>query len=39
RADHVGKNLPTSHAERVTVRLVDHDGVDDAVTISGGEPR
>lgn len=39
RADHVGKNLPTSHTERVTVRLADHDGVDDTVTISGGEQR
>ena len=37
RADHVGKNLPTSHAERVTVRLSGHDDVADAVTISGGE--
>jgi pyrimidine operon attenuation protein/uracil phosphoribosyltransferase len=39
RADHVGKNLPTSSTERVSVRLTEHDGVDDAVTISGGEPR
>ena len=39
RADHVGKNLPTSQAERVTVRLTGHDGVDDAVSISGGEAR
>lgn len=39
RADHVGKNLPTSQAERVTVRLTGHDGVDDSVTISGGDPR
>ncbi|WP_430407098.1 bifunctional pyr operon transcriptional regulator/uracil phosphoribosyltransferase PyrR [Janibacter sp. G349] len=39
RADHVGKNLPTSQAERVTVRLAEHDGVDDAVTISGGGER
>lgn len=39
RADHVGKNLPTSQSERVTVRLLGHDGVDDAVTISGGDPR
>jgi pyrimidine operon attenuation protein/uracil phosphoribosyltransferase len=31
RADHVGKNLPTSRAERVTVRLRDVDGVDDVV--------
>ncbi|WP_068256316.1 bifunctional pyr operon transcriptional regulator/uracil phosphoribosyltransferase PyrR [Janibacter corallicola] len=37
RADHVGKNLPTSHAERVTVRLLDHDGVADSVTIAGGD--
>ncbi len=39
RADHVGKNLPTSQAERVTVRLTGHDGVADSVTISGGEQR
>ncbi|AXH95084.1 bifunctional pyr operon transcriptional regulator/uracil phosphoribosyltransferase PyrR [Ornithinimicrobium avium] len=26
RADYVGKNLPTSHSERVMVRLVEHDG-------------
>jgi pyrimidine operon attenuation protein/uracil phosphoribosyltransferase len=29
RADHVGKNLPTSLAERVTVSLVEVDGVDE----------
>lgn len=28
RADHVGKNLPTSRDERVSVRLVETDGVD-----------
>ena len=39
RADHVGKNLPTSSTERVQVRLTEHDGVDDEVRISGGEPR
>jgi pyrimidine operon attenuation protein/uracil phosphoribosyltransferase len=39
RADHVGKNLPTSSEERVSVRLSEHDGTDDQVTISGGEPR
>ena len=33
RADHVGKNLPTSLSETVTVRLTEIDGVDD-VTIS-----
>jgi pyrimidine operon attenuation protein / uracil phosphoribosyltransferase len=26
RADYVGKNLPTSHSERVMVRLAEHDG-------------
>ena len=36
RADHVGKNLPTSHGERVRVRLSGHDGQDDSVTIGGG---
>jgi pyrimidine operon attenuation protein/uracil phosphoribosyltransferase len=40
RADHVGKNLPTSHSERVMVRL---DGVDevpeDSVSIAFGETR
>ena len=39
RADYVGKNLPTSSTERVQVRLTEHDGVDDEVRISGGEPR
>ena len=28
RADFVGKNLPTSLAEKVAVRLEEHDGVD-----------
>ena len=36
RADHVGKNLPTSHSERVMVRLAGHDGQEDSVTIGGG---
>ncbi len=31
RADYVGKNLPTSHAERVAVRLAEVDGVDEVV--------
>ncbi len=31
RADYVGKNLPTSHAERVSVRLTEVDGVDEVV--------
>ncbi len=33
RADHVGKNLPTRSAERVSVRLAEVDGVDE-VTIT-----
>jgi pyrimidine operon attenuation protein/uracil phosphoribosyltransferase len=35
RADHVGKNLPTSASERVSVRLEETDGVNE-VTISRG---
>ncbi|HEY6795539.1 MAG TPA: bifunctional pyr operon transcriptional regulator/uracil phosphoribosyltransferase PyrR [Kineosporiaceae bacterium] len=35
RADHVGKNLPTSLRERVLVRLADVDGQDE-VRIEGG---
>jgi pyrimidine operon attenuation protein/uracil phosphoribosyltransferase len=37
RADFVGKNLPTSLAEKVKVTLVETDDVD-AVTIIGGAP-
>ena len=32
RADFVGKNLPTSHTEKVAVRLAEHDG-EDSVTL------
>ena len=39
RADHVGKNLPTSHAEKVQVRLAGHDGLEDVVRIAGGDAR
>jgi len=35
RADYVGKNLPTSLVERVSVRLTEHDA-EDAVAISQG---
>ena len=38
RADHVGKNLPTSRDERVHVRVAEVDGID-VVRISGGEGR
>ena len=31
RADYVGKNLPTSRGERVSVRLAESDGVDEVV--------
>lgn len=33
RADFIGKNLPSAHHERISVRLAEHDGVDE-VTIS-----
>jgi pyrimidine operon attenuation protein / uracil phosphoribosyltransferase len=38
RADHVGKNLPTSRDERVHVRVAEVDGLE-VVRISGGEAR
>lgn len=31
RADHVGKNIPTSEDEQVIVRLVETDGIDEVV--------
>ena len=37
RADHVGKNLPTSSTERVHVRLAEVDDEEDGVQISGGD--
>jgi pyrimidine operon attenuation protein / uracil phosphoribosyltransferase len=39
RADHVGKNLPTSHSEKVQVRLAGFDGIEDVVRIAGGDAR
>jgi pyrimidine operon attenuation protein / uracil phosphoribosyltransferase len=36
RADHVGKNLPTSSSERVRVHLTELDG-EDSVSIEGGD--
>ena len=36
RADHVGKNLPTSRTEASSVRLDELDGVDDEVTSRRG---
>jgi pyrimidine operon attenuation protein/uracil phosphoribosyltransferase len=36
RADFVGKNLPTSRNERVAVRLIEVDEVED-VLLEGGE--
>ena len=35
RADHVGKNLPTAAEEKVFVRLVETDGVDEVVIEDG----
>ena len=31
KADYVGKNLPTSHSESVSVRLTEIDGCDEVV--------
>ncbi|HYN29241.1 MAG TPA: bifunctional pyr operon transcriptional regulator/uracil phosphoribosyltransferase PyrR [Dermatophilaceae bacterium] len=36
RADHVGKNLPTAHGEKVRVRLAGVDEEPEAVTIANG---
>lgn len=36
RADYIGKNLPSAKHERISVRLAEHDGLDE-VTISSGE--
>lgn len=35
RADHVGKNLPTSLSERVSVQLTEYDGADQVVLSDG----
>ena len=35
RADHVGKNLPTARAERVSVRLAEQDGVEEVRIAEG----
>jgi len=37
RPDYVGKNLPTSRQERVNVRVVEIDGVDEVTISSGAE--
>ena len=39
RADYVGKNLPTARTERVTVRLLETDEVDEVVLVSGAGER
>jgi pyrimidine operon attenuation protein / uracil phosphoribosyltransferase len=36
RADHVGKNLPTSLTERVSVHLVEYDGADEVLLSEPG---
>jgi len=38
RADYVGKNLPTSAAEQVRVRLAEIDGIDDVIVLPGSSP-
>jgi pyrimidine operon attenuation protein/uracil phosphoribosyltransferase len=37
RADYIGKNLPSAKDERISVRLVEHDEIDE-VTIRDAEP-
>ena len=37
RADFVGKNIPTSRDERVKVRLVELDGIDEVAILRGGD--
>ncbi len=39
RPDYVGKNLPTSHAQRVFVRVEEVDGYDEVVIGPAAEPR
>ncbi|GAC68800.1 bifunctional pyr operon transcriptional regulator/uracil phosphoribosyltransferase PyrR [Gordonia soli] len=39
RADYVGKNIPTSREESVSVHLVEHDGIDEVVLSSGARQR
>jgi pyrimidine operon attenuation protein/uracil phosphoribosyltransferase len=34
RADHVGKNLPSALGERITVRLLETDGVEEVQVVS-----
>jgi pyrimidine operon attenuation protein/uracil phosphoribosyltransferase len=36
RPDYVGKNLPTSHSERVFVRLEESDGLDEVTIVPAG---
>jgi pyrimidine operon attenuation protein / uracil phosphoribosyltransferase len=38
RADYIGKNVPTSRAERVQVRLTETDGVDEIVIVRRSDP-
>ena len=37
RPDYVGKNIPTSLPERVSVRVVERDGADEVVVVRGQE--
>jgi pyrimidine operon attenuation protein/uracil phosphoribosyltransferase len=39
RPDYVGKNLPTSHDERVNVRVEEVDGVDEVTIGPAGKPK
>jgi pyrimidine operon attenuation protein / uracil phosphoribosyltransferase len=39
RADYVGKNVPTSHTERIQVHLVETDGTDEVLLVRGPLPK
>ena len=38
RADYIGKNLPSAKHERISVRLVEVDGVDEVAISDGADP-
>ncbi|MEO6457783.1 MAG: bifunctional pyr operon transcriptional regulator/uracil phosphoribosyltransferase PyrR [Chloroflexia bacterium] len=39
RADYVGKNVPTSHTERIQVHLVETDGTDEVLLVRAALPK
>ena len=37
KPDYVGKNIPTSHDEKVVVKFKEHDGEDNVIVVTEGE--